>query len=235
VFFDNLRHMEICKANNSKIEKLSGNSGKGFFAPVCLENFILHSPLIWFSAVSSLTNVNTEYHQPVASFIPFLAEGFGLNFDLIETNILNLAVVLGVVLYLGGDVLTSLLNDRKQKILGTLKSANERFVEAEQKLAEAKQKVQIAQGKAIEIRQQGQLTATQTTLNLFEQTKEEIQRLEESKQATLRFEEEKAMSQVRQQVVNLSIERAFSLLRTKIDASVQRNLIDANMNLLAKL
>lgn len=180
-------------------------------------------------------NVNTEYHQPVASFIPFLAEGFGLNFDLIETNILNLAVVLGVVLYLGGDVLTSLLNDRKQKILGTLKSANERFVEAEQKLAEAKQKVQIAQGKAIEIRQQGQLTATQTTLNLFEQTKEEIQRLEESKQATLRFEEEKAMSQVRQQVVNLSIERAFSLLRTKIDASVQRNLIDANMNLLAKL
>ena len=142
MFFDNLRHMEICKANNSKIEKLSGNSGKGFYAPVSLENFILHSPLIWFSVVSSFTKLTPEDHQPGAFFIPFLAEGFGLNFDLIETNILNLAVVLGVVLYLGGDVLTSLLNDRKQKILGTLKSANERFVEAEQKLAEAKQKVQ---------------------------------------------------------------------------------------------
>ena len=47
--------------------------------------------------------------------------GFGLNFDIIETNILNLGVVIGVVLYLGGDVLTLLLNDRKQKILGTLK------------------------------------------------------------------------------------------------------------------
>jgi len=63
------------------------------------------------------------------------SECFGLNFDLIETNILNLLVVLGVVIYLGGDVLSSLLNERKQKIFATLKSANERFVEAEQKLA----------------------------------------------------------------------------------------------------
>jgi ATP-dependent protease ClpP protease subunit len=77
------------------------------------------------------------------------SEGFGLNFDLIETNILNLLVVLGVVIYLGGDVLTSLLNERKQKIFSTLKVATERFVEAEQKLAEAKQKIQIAQAKAL--------------------------------------------------------------------------------------
>ena len=160
---------------------------------------------------------------------------FGLNFDIIETNILNLGVVIAVVIYLGGDVLTSLLNDRKQKILGTLKSADERFVEAQQKLEEAKQKVQIAQKKAIEIREQGNKTAIQAAKTLFERTEDEIRRLEESKQATLRFEEEKAMSQVRQQVVNLSIERAFSQLRTKIDNSIHRRLIDNNINLLGKL
>jgi F-type H+-transporting ATPase subunit b len=160
---------------------------------------------------------------------------FGLNFDIIETNILNLGVVIAVVIYLGGDVLTSLLNDRKQKILGTLKSADERFVEAQQKLEEAKQKVQIAQKKAIEIREQGNKTAIQAAKTLFERTEDEIRRLEESKQATLRFEEEKAMSQVRQQVVNLSIERAFSQLSTKIDNSIHRRLIDNNINLLGKL
>ena len=160
---------------------------------------------------------------------------FGLNFDIIETNILNLGVVIAVVIYLGGDVLTSLLNDRKQKILGTLKSADERFLEAQQKLEEAKEKVQIAQKKAIEIREQGNKTAIQAAKTLFERTEDEIRRLEESKQATLRFEEEKAMSQVRQQVVSLSIERAFNQLRTKMDASIQRRLIDNNINLLGKL
>jgi len=160
---------------------------------------------------------------------------FGFNFDIIETNILNLGVVIAVVIYLGGDVLTSLLNDRKQRILGTLKSADERFLEAQQKLEEAKQKVQIAQTKAVEIREQGNKTAIQAAKTLFERTEEEIRRLEESKQATLRFEEEKAMSQVRQQVVNLSIERAFTQLRDKMDASLQRKLIDTNINLLGKL
>ena len=163
------------------------------------------------------------------------AEGFGFNFDIIETNILNLGVVIAVVIYLGGDVLTSLLNDRKQKILGTLKSADERFVEAQQKLEEAKQKVQIAQKKAIEIREQGNKTAIQAAKTLFERTEDEIRRLEEGTQATLRFEEEKAMSQVRQQVVSLSIEKAFNQLRTKMDASIQRRLIDTNINLLGKL
>ena len=163
------------------------------------------------------------------------AEGFGFNFDVIETNILNLAVVVGVVIYLGGDVLNSLLNDRKQKILGTLKSANDRFLEAEQKLAEAKQKIEIAKTKAIEIRQQGKATAIQTTSTLFLRTEEEIQRLDESKKATLRFEEEKAIGLVRQQVVSLSIERAFSILKTKIDNSLQRRLIDTGVAQLGKL
>ena len=163
------------------------------------------------------------------------SEGFGLNFDLIETNILNLLVVLSVVLYLGGDVLTSLLNERKQKIFSTLKTATERFVEAEQKLAEAKQKIQIAQAKALEIREQGKAAAKQSTKTFAERTREEIQRLEEGKQAILRFEEEKAMGQVRQQVVRLSLSRALQLLQTKIDAAVQRRLIDANINALGKL
>jgi len=166
---------------------------------------------------------------------PFASGSFGFNFDLIETNILNLAVVLGVVIYLGGDVLSSLLNDRKQKILGTLKSADERFLEAQQKLEEAKQKVSIAQKKALEIRDQGNKTAIQTAQTLFARTEEEINRLEEGKQASLRFEEEKALSQVKQQVVTLSLEKAFQNLRTKIDSSAQRKLIETNIGFLGKL
>ena len=165
----------------------------------------------------------------------FPAEGFGLNFDVIETNILNLTVVIGVVIYLGGDVLKSLLLDRKQKILGTLQNANERFLEAEQKRQEAKQKVQRAQQKAFEIREQGRKTALDSQSNLIERTADEILRLEEGKQAALRFEEEKALLQLRQHVVRLSLEKAFFQLQTKIDLNLQRRLIDSNINALGKL
>jgi F-type H+-transporting ATPase subunit b len=189
---------------------------------------------LWFNDANLAKENVSKFWLTQDSITSPLGE-FGLNFDIIETNILNLAVVIAVVIYLGGDVLTSLLNDRKQRILGTLKSADERFLEAQQKLEEAKQKVQIAQAKAVEIREQGNKTAIQAAKTLFERTEEEIRRLEESKQATLRFEEEKAMSQVRQQVVNLSIERAFTQLRAKMDASLQRKLIDTNINLLGKL
>ena len=43
------------------------------------------------------------------------------------------------------------------------------------------------------------------------------------------------MGQVRQQVIRLSLARALQLLQTKIDTSVQRRLIDANINALGKL
>ena len=174
-------------------------------------------------------------HGPAKLLSLTPAEGFGFNFDIIETNILNLAVVIGVVVYLGGDVLNSLLSDRKDKILSLVKQTNDRFLEAEMRLVEAKQKVDIASKKAIEIRTQGKTTALQTTQNLKRSTEEEIQRLEESKQTQLRVEEDKAISIVRQQVVRLSIERAFSILQTKIDASMQRRLVDTNINLLGKL
>jgi len=166
------------------------------------------------------------------------AEGsFGFNFDIIETNIINLAVVIAVVLYLGSDVLSSLLQERKQRILSTIQSADERFVEAQQKLEQAKQKVQAAKTKAVEIRQQGNTAATLATKTLFERTEEEIRRLEETKQSSLRFEEEKAFSQVRDQVIQLSIERAFSQLQTKLrnDSSSQKRLIDVNISLLGSM
>ena len=56
-----------------------------------------------------------------------LAEGFGFNTNLLETNILNLAVVLPLVFSLGKDTLTSILDNRREKILSSLRTADDRF------------------------------------------------------------------------------------------------------------
>jgi F-type H+-transporting ATPase subunit b len=67
-----------------------------------------------------------------------LAEGFGFNTNLLETNILNLAVVLPLVFSLGKDTLTSILDTRREKILNSLRSADDRFKQAQLELDAAK-------------------------------------------------------------------------------------------------
>jgi len=67
-----------------------------------------------------------------------LGEGIGINTDILDTNIINLTVVIGVLVYVGGDVLSSLLTNRKEMILKTLQDADDRYKEAEQKIADAK-------------------------------------------------------------------------------------------------
>ena len=59
-----------------------------------------------------------------------LGEGFGINTNLLETNVINLAVVVGVLIYFGGDVLTSLLTNRKETIMKSITDAEVRFQDA---------------------------------------------------------------------------------------------------------
>ena len=77
-----------------------------------------------------------------------LGEGFGINTNLLETNVLNLAVVIGVLFVFGGDVLTSILKNRQELIVKSLNDAEERFQEATAKLETAKAQLEVAKAKA---------------------------------------------------------------------------------------
>ncbi len=66
-----------------------------------------------------------------------LGEGFGFNGNILETNIINLSVVIAIVVSFGGDALRSLLENRRQSILKTLQQADERAKEAQEKLLKA--------------------------------------------------------------------------------------------------
>ena len=87
-----------------------------------------------------------------------LAEGFGFNTNLFETNILNLAVVLPLVFSLGKDTLTSILDTRPEKILNSLRSADDRFKQAQLELDAAKSELALAAEKVKDIQSEGQKT-----------------------------------------------------------------------------
>ena len=110
-----------------------------------------------------------------------LGNGFGFNTNILETNIINLAVVIAVVVSFVGDALRSLLETRKQTILNNLREADQRAIEAQEKLSQAQTQLELSKKKAAEIREQGMTTAEQDKLQTIRQAENDVQRLEELK------------------------------------------------------
>lgn len=169
----------------------------------------------------------------VDSYLP-LGEGFGFNGNILETNILNLAVVLGVVVSLGGDAVRSLLENRKQAISKNLQQAEKRAQEAKERLAQAKSQLEMAQKKAVEIQKQGKITAKKERKDSVKRKREEIYRLTEKKEETLRVEEQKAVSQVYRQLVDRVMNKVKQRLSSQLDAAAHASVINFQIVLLSK-
>nr|ALO21134.1 CF0 subunit I of ATP synthase [Carteria crucifera] len=147
--------------------------------------------------------------------------GFGFNDDIFETNIINLAVVVGVVVTFVGKNLTSLLEDRKKTILNNLQEANLKATEAQQKLTEARNQLELAKKKAKDIREEGVLRATQEIQNCVREHELRIARLDEFKQETIQFYQQKAYKQAYGYFISRIMTRVREKLNKGIDSTYQ--------------
>lgn len=162
-----------------------------------------------------------------------LGEGFGFNGNILETNILNLAVVLAVVVSLGGDALKSLLENRKQEIVQNLEEVEKRAKEAEASLKDAVAQLELAQKKAVEIKEQGVKTAEQEKRQSIRQTEEDAHQLELMQEEALRLQQQKAISQISKQVVNLALKRVYTKLTSRLDDRFHRSVNNFHIALFA--
>lgn len=160
-------------------------------------------------------------------------EGFGFNTNILETNVINLSVVIAVVVSLGGDALRSLLENRKQTILNNLKQVEERAFEAQERLNKAKLQLELVQTKALEIRKKGSLASEQEKLQALRQIQQDISRLEQTQQDTIRFQQQKAISKLCQQVVTLALHKVNrKLTGVPLTFQVHKDVNDFNAKLL---
>lgn len=161
-----------------------------------------------------------------------IGEGFGFNTNILETNIINLAVVIAVVVTFVGDALRSLLENRKQTVLNNLREAEQRATEAQEKLNQAQSQLELAKKKAIEIREQGLITAEQEKLQTLNQAEKDVLRLEELKNETIELQQQKALSQISQQVVTLALTKVREKLTKSLDDSFHSSVNNFNIVLL---
>lgn len=128
--------------------------------------------------------------------------------------------------------LNNLLSNRKQTILNTINDAEERYNEATDKLNQARTRLERAKIKADEIRVNGLSQIEREKRELVNAADEDSKRLEDSKNATIRFEEQRAIEQVRQQVSRLALERALEALNKRLNNELHSRVIDYHIGLL---
>lgn len=145
--------------------------------------------------------------------------GFGFNGNIFETNIINLAAVVGIVVTFVGGNLTALLEDRKKTILNNLQEANQRAIEAQEKLSQARAQLESAKNKSKEIREEGILRANQEINNCVTQHEIRLARLREFKQETLQQAEQKAFKQAYMYLIARILKRVREKLNTGLDST----------------
>jgi F-type H+-transporting ATPase subunit b len=158
-----------------------------------------------------------------------LGEGFGINTNILETNIINLAVVLGVVISFVGDALRSLLENRKQTIVKNLLEADQRANEAQEKLNQAKIQFEFSQKKAIEIEEQSIIAAEQEKKKSIDQATKDALRLEDLKKETLLLQQQKAVSEISQQVITLALSQVREKLNNRLDPNFHASVNNFNI------
>nr|QQP17271.1 ATP synthase CF0 subunit I [Selaginella exaltata] len=171
------------------------------------------------------STITTAYYWPVG-------RGFALNTNLLETNSINLGVVPALLAYLGGGVLSNYLENRKRAILGTIRDAEARYTEAMDRLKQARDRLERAKIGADDIRARGISRVQREKQDLVDSADGDLKRSEYSKNATIRFEEHKAIEQVRQQVSRLASERALEASSIRSNNDVQLRVIEHNIGFL---
>lgn len=160
------------------------------------------------------------------------SSGFGLNFNLLETNLINLAIVIGVLFYFGRKVVGNVLSERRSRIEEEITDAEKRQKGAAAALADAQQKLAKAQAEAEQIRAAAAENAQKAKEDILAQAGRDIERMKDTAARDLDTARERAIAELRERVAALAIARVESQLKDHLDDSAQHQLIDRSIALL---
>nr|YP_009437366.1 AtpF [Dodonaea viscosa]ATG27781.1 AtpF [Dodonaea viscosa] len=171
------------------------------------------------------------------------AGSFGFNTDILATNPINLSVVLGVLIFFGKGVcascldewkdnplsLSDLLDNRKLRILNTIRNSEELQGGAIERLEKARARLQKVEREADQFRVNGYSEIEREKLNLIKSTYKTLEELENYKNETIRFDHQRAVQQVRQQVFQQVLKGARGTLNSSLNKELHLRTISDNI------
>nr|YP_010583621.1 ATP synthase CF0 subunit I [Hippomane mancinella]UGY85714.1 ATP synthase CF0 subunit I [Hippomane mancinella] len=159
------------------------------------------------------------------------AGSFGFNTDILATNPINLSVVLGVLIFFGKGVLSDLLDNRKQRILDTIRNSEELREGAIEQLEKARARLRKVEIEADQFRTNGYSEIEREKLNLINSTYKTLEQLENYKNETIHFEQQRTINQVRQRVFQQALQGALGRLNSCLTNELHLRTINANLGM----
>ena len=158
--------------------------------------------------------------------------GFGLNLDLLETNLINLAIIWGVLFYFGRKFLGGTLSGRQATIAEAIRDAESRQQEAKEALSKQEVNLAQAQSKAKEIVAAAKNNADKVSADILAQAKADVEKMKSDADQDVAFQQEKVIRELRQRVAELALQRAENELPSRLTPELQTALVDKSIALL---
>ncbi|YP_004327655.1 ATP synthase CF0 B subunit (chloroplast) [Hevea brasiliensis] len=159
------------------------------------------------------------------------AGSFGFNTDILATNLINLSVVLGVLIFFGKGVLSDLLDNRKQRILDTIRNSEKLREGAIEQLEKARARLRKVEIEADQFRTNGYSEIEREKWNLINSTYKTLEQLENYKNETIHFEQQRTINQVRQRVFQQALQGALGTLNSCLTNELHLRTINANLGM----
>ena len=153
-------------------------------------------------------------------------KGFGFNSNFLEANVLNIALLVSGVFYLGKN---SALELRQQKVTEAIQEAEERLQQANTRLLDSEKQLTEAQTVIAKIKKEAETTARTVKETILAQGKLDIERLTNNGKSSIEKAELQIKKQIQQRITNLAMERVSTQLQDYMTPSLQSKVIDNNI------
>ena len=123
-------------------------------------------------------------------------------------------------------------DNRKQRILNTLRNSEELRKAAIVQLEKARVRFRKVELETNEYRMNEYSDLERQKQNIVNKGYNDLERLENNKKETLCFEQERAINQVRQQILQQAFQRALGTLKSSLNSELHSRTIRANIAIL---
>lgn len=127
--------------------------------------------------------------------------------------------------------LNDLLDNRKQRILNTIRNSEELREGAIQQLENARARLRKVEKEADQFRVNGYSEIEREKLNLINSTYRTLKQLENYKNETILFEQQRTINQVRERVFQQALQGAIVTLKSCLSNELHLRTINANIGM----
>ena len=152
-----------------------------------------------------------------------------LNFNPLETNLVNLAIVIGVLFWFLRGFLGGILERRRSAILQDLQDAEARLKTASEELTKAQSELAAAQQKAEQIRIDGQKRAAAIRAEGEKRTISVMAAIKQGAAADADAEASRIKDALRREAAMAAIDKVLTDLPSRLDDAAQSRLIDSTI------